>query len=143
MASLGTDRRLPAGAGDQTRPGALLLLSTTRETLERISGSFQPAVEIEIGEDLYAASASDLLARLREVGSHVESLMVIGHGPAIPDLARNLAGRGAEIERLQGKFPTAGLATLAFDGSWQKLAPGSAELVDFVKPRELADSGHG
>lgn len=115
----------------------------TRETLERISSGFAGEVEVEIEEDLYAASAGDLLVRLREVSGGVESLMVIGHAPAIPELARRLAGRGADVERLQGKFPTAALATLLFEGSWQGLAPGAAELVEFVKPRELEASRRG
>jgi hypothetical protein len=34
-------------------------------------------------------------------------------------------------------FPTAALASLAFQGSWGELTPGAAELVAFVKPREL------
>ena len=115
----------------------------TRETLERISAGFAGEVEVEIEEDLYMASAGDLLVRLRKVSGGVESLMVIGHDPAIAALARRLAGRGADLERLRGKFPTAGLATLSFDGSWQELAPGAAELVVFVKPRELEASRRG
>lgn len=111
--------------------------SRTRETLERISGGFCGEVEVEIEEGLYEASAGDLLARLRKVDDGVESLMVIGHAPAIPQLARRLAGRGAGVERLQGKFPTGALAALSFEGDWEDLARGAAELVDFVKPREL------
>jgi len=109
----------------------------TRETLERISAEFGDGVEVEIEQGLYAASAGDLLARLRRVSDDVESLMVIGHAPGLPELARRLAGRGTGLERLQGKFPTAALATLCFEGDWGDLAPGAAELVDFVKPREL------
>ena len=115
----------------------------TRETLERISAGFAGEVDIEIEDDLYAATAGDLLARLRKLSGGVESLMVIGHDPAIPELARRLAGRGADLERLRGKFPTAALATLSFEGSWQGLAPGAAELVEFVKPRELEASRRG
>jgi phosphohistidine phosphatase len=127
----------------QIAPGLVLCSSSvrTRETLERISFGFAGEVEVEIEEDLYAASAGDLLARLREGSGDVDSLMVIGHAPAIPELARRLAGRGADVERLQGKFPTAALATLSFEGSWQGLAPGAAELVDLVKPRELEARG--
>ena len=109
----------------------------TRETLERISAGFAGEVEVEIEDNLYAASADDLLARLRGVSGDVESLMVIGHAPAIPELARRLAGRGADVERLRGKFPTAALATLSIEDSWRGLAPGAAELIEFVKPREL------
>jgi phosphohistidine phosphatase len=112
----------------------------TRETLERISAAFAGEVEVEIEDRLYEASAGDLLTRLRRVDDGVESLMLIGHAPALPELARRLAGRGAGIERLEGKFPTAALAALSFEGSWQELAPGAAELVGFVKPRELEAS---
>jgi len=120
-------------------PARVLCSSSTRtrETLERISAGLGDEVEIEIEEGLYAASAGDLLARLRGVSDDVGSLMVIGHAPGIPELARRLAGGGAGLERLERKFPTAALATLSFEGDWGDLAPGAAELVDFVKPREL------
>ena len=37
------------------------------------------------------------------------------------------------------KFPTAALATLAFRGpSWAVLDRGKAELIEFVRPRDLA-----
>jgi phosphohistidine phosphatase len=129
----------------QIAPGLVLCSSSvrTRETLERISSGFAGEVEVEIEEDLYAAAAGDLLARLREVSGDVDSLMVIGHAPAIPELARRLAGRGADVERLRGKFPTAALATLSFKDSWRGLAPGAAELIEFVKPRELEASRRG
>ena len=68
----------------------------------------------------------------------VESVMLIGHNPGIQDLALSLAGAGSEIARLRSKFPTAALATLEFNGTWRELAPGSAELVSFVKPKELS-----
>ena len=42
---------------------------------------------------------------------------------------------------MRSKFPTAALATLEFSGSWRELAPGSAELVSFVKPKELSRGG--
>jgi phosphohistidine phosphatase len=126
-------------------PGLVLCSSSarTRETLERISAGFAGEVDIEIEEGLYAASAGDLLARLREVSGDVEVLMIIGHAPAIPELARGLADRGADVEQMRGKFPTAALATLLFEGNWQGLGPGAAELVEFVKPRELEASRGG
>jgi phosphohistidine phosphatase len=65
-------------------------------------------------------------------------VMLIGHNPGIQDLALSLAGTGSEIPRLRGKFPTAAVATLELSGSWRELAPGSAELVSFVKPKELS-----
>jgi phosphohistidine phosphatase len=67
-------------------------------------------------------------------------VMLIGHYPALQELALSLAGRGVDLRRVAEKFPTAGLATLAFRGSWEQLAPGAAELIAFVTPKELETS---
>jgi phosphohistidine phosphatase len=80
------------------------------------------------------------LERLHAVDAEVDSVMLIGHNPAIPELALSLAGSGARLEGLRAKFPTAALATLEFHGSRVELAPGSAVLVFFVGPRELEAS---
>jgi phosphohistidine phosphatase len=117
---------------------ALVLCSSarrTRETLERVMPLDQAEVRIE-GE-LYGASPKDLLQRLREVPDEVDSVMLIGHQPAIQELALQLAAEGSELERLKAKFPTAALATLDFPGEWSGLGRGSAELVAYVKPKQL------
>jgi hypothetical protein len=38
---------------------------------------------------------------------------------------------------LNDKFPTGALATLTLASSWATLAPGTATLTAFVKPRDL------
>jgi phosphohistidine phosphatase len=123
------------------RPALVLCSSAarSRETLERIGvGSGGPGVRIEIEAGLYGACAGDLLGRLRELGD-IDSVMLIGHQPAIGELATSLALRRA----LGEKFPTAALATLRFRGSWSELSPGAAELVAFVKPRDLEGPREG
>jgi len=90
-----------------------------------------------IEDGLYGASSADLLARLREAPADADSVLMIGHQPAIQDLAIALAGDGRQLPRLRGKYPTAALATLLFAAEWSELRPGIAELVGFVKPREL------
>ena len=112
----------------------------TRETLKRISAGLHGGVEVRIEERLYTASASGLLERLHEVDARVDSVMLIGHYPALQQLALSLAGAGVDLRRLTEKFPTAGLATLAFRGGWEELAPGAARLIAFVTPKELKDS---
>jgi phosphohistidine phosphatase len=114
--------------------------SRTRETLELISAGFDTEGEVQIEEGLYATPAGDLLARLHEVEPDVDSVMLVGHNPAIQELALSLAGRGVQLERLREKFPTAALATLTFSVGWWQLGPGVAELVAFVRPRELERS---
>jgi phosphohistidine phosphatase len=108
-----------------------------RETLERIRPSLGEGVEVRIEDGIYNATVSDLFDLLHGVAG-AESVMVIGHNPALQELALTLAARGPELDRLSEKFPTAALATLTFAGRWEELAGGASELVAFVTPRELA-----
>ena len=41
------------------------------------------------------------------------------------------------VRRSTSKYPTGGLATLAFEGTWEALGPGAATLEAFVVPRRL------
>jgi phosphohistidine phosphatase len=64
--------------------------------------------------------------------------MVIGHNPALEELALLLARRGSGVEELEAKFPTGALATLEFRGpGWTALDRGTAELIGFIRPRDL------
>jgi phosphohistidine phosphatase len=110
----------------------------TRQTLKRLAPGLGKNADVQIEPELYAASAAALLEVLHEVPDELESVMLIGHNPGIQDLALSLASVGSEIPRLRGKFPTAALATLELSGPWRELAPGSAELVSFVKAKELS-----
>jgi phosphohistidine phosphatase len=110
----------------------------TRETLERIGLDDS---DQRIDDDLYAASADQLLGVLTGLADDIDSAMLIGHNPGLQDLALRLAGSGPEVTRLRRKFPTAALATLEFEGGWHELAPGSAELVAFVRPKDLKRDG--
>src|SRR6266576_5078036 len=65
----------------------------TRDTLKRISAGLRGGVEVRIEERLYTASASGLLSRLHEVDARVDSVMVIGHYPALQELALTVVGR--------------------------------------------------
>jgi phosphohistidine phosphatase len=118
----------------------LVLCSTARrarETLQRI----EPALgtrRVGVERELYAATAETLLARLRRVPDSVGSVILIGHNPAMQQLALGLARPGPERRELEAKYPTAALATLAFPGTaWRALDRGMADLVGFVRPRDL------
>jgi phosphohistidine phosphatase len=116
-------------------PNLVLCSSATRarETLERI----RPSGDLRVEEQLYLASAAELLRRLRRVPETVNSVMLIGHSPVIETLALDLADHGARRAAILHKFPTGALATLSFDGYWAALRPGCAELISFVTPRDL------
>ena len=86
------------------------------------------------------ASAVDLLHRVRLVPAEVGSVLLIGHNPAIQELALSLGGRASAVDAIRQKFPTAALATLIFDAPWEQLSPGGAQLTGFAKPRDLEGS---
>jgi phosphohistidine phosphatase len=111
-------------------PDLILCSSALRaqQTLELIALGDDDA-KVLIEPELYGASASDLLERLRQLPDETTSAMLIGHNPAIQDLAH-----------IDGKYPTGALAVFSFDGPWSELAPGEAELVSFVTPKTLKQS---
>jgi phosphohistidine phosphatase len=118
----------------------LVLCSTAtraRETLERIRAALGDG-EVRVERELYRAGPAVLLARLHEVPDAVGSVMVIAHNPGLEDLALLLARREARVRELEAKFPTGALATLALRGSdWAGLDRASADLIAFVRPRDL------
>ena len=121
---------------------SLVLCSSARrarETLEGIAPALGEAIPVQIERELYAASDGRLLERLRAVDDGVESVMLIGHNPGVEQLALSLAGGGQNLAVLSRKYPTGALATLEFSGRWGDLRPGSAELTDFVTPKQLDD----
>jgi phosphohistidine phosphatase len=122
----------------------LILCSTamrTRQTLEPLLKRLPaPAPPISLEDGLYLASEQLLLARLRAVPDAVSTVLLIGHNDGIGELAQMLAGSGPAdaLAKLREKYPTGTLATLQVpDGPWSDLAPGSTELVAFVRPRDL------
>lgn len=120
----------------------LVLCSPARravETWERVAPGVPADTTVEIDEAIYQAEGDELLARLREVPSAIGSVLLVGHNPALQDLAVDLVGSGDPglRERLVTKFPTGALATLEVPGGWHDLTWGAASLVAFVVPREL------
>ncbi len=124
---------------------ALVLCSSSRRTRETLEG-VSPGGETLIEPELYDASAQDVIDRLRRVPEDVESVMVIGHNPAVQMVVLRLTidgtsvTDGSDLAAIQQKFPTGALATLAFDCAWGELAPGCAHLADYVRPKAIARS---
>jgi phosphohistidine phosphatase len=124
----------------------LILCSTavrTRQTLAPLVHRLAPpAPPIALEKGLYLASEPELLVRLRAVAEEVRTVLLIGHNEGIGELANALAGDGdpALLDLLHEKYPTGTLATLQLDDApWCDLAPGAAELVAFVRPRDLSE----
>jgi phosphohistidine phosphatase len=129
-------KRMAKHLRDEGISPSLVLCSSarrTRETLERV----EPGGDVRVERELYGASASELLDRLRRVPDEIQSVMLIGHNPAVQELALKLAADGDRLADVERKFPTCALATLSVRGRWGELEAGAAELVAFVRPKDL------
>ena len=140
----GRGRRAAGVVGRYLRDAALLpdlvLCSSAtraRETLALLE--LPAATDVRIEDELYGATADDLLARLRTVPPTVGSVLVIGHNPAVEELMWMLVDRGDRLpDRLPDRFPTAAVAEVRFPAaSWQELALHAGRLGSFVSPRDL------
>lgn len=111
-----------------------------RETLDRVA----PGGEVLIEPVLYSAGASEIIERLQAVPEEIDSVMVVGHNPALQRLVLRLTRddgedpEGRELADIRRKFPTGALATLALDCGWNELGPGRARLTAYVRPKSLA-----
>jgi phosphohistidine phosphatase len=138
-------RRLAACLLDWGIAPALVICSSslrTRETLRALERALVGSRTL-VEDELYGASQRQLLQRLRRIPDEVPSTMLIGHNPGLQELCLALCGRDRSelARRVEEKFPTAGLATLALRGvGWHALDEGRAELIGFVSPRELPES---
>jgi phosphohistidine phosphatase len=123
---------------ESLRPDLVLCSASTRtrETLELLA---LRDVDRSIEEELYAATAEELLARLRRVPEEAATVAVIGHNPGIQELATELVGADAAAGgvRLREKFPTGAVAVFDVRGPWRDVASDRARLASFVIPREL------
>ena len=120
---------------------ALVLCSTARrarETLKPLLRVFGGKVEVRFESGLYAASAQELLGRLRSVPEPLSSVMLVGHNPGLQELGLLLARPSTRRDALEAKFPTGALAVVELDvAGWRDVSEHSGELTSLVLPREL------
>jgi phosphohistidine phosphatase len=124
----------PSGDGtiDQVRCSSA---TRARETLER-TGIDAPT---SYTDEIYEATADEIVAMLRRVHSGVRTLLVVGHGPGLPDTALELAGPGSDADALdavQRGFPTSAMAVIDVPDTWAEIDPDTTALRLFHVPRE-------
>jgi phosphohistidine phosphatase len=129
-------------ARNKIAPG-LILCSTavrTRQTLAHVHPYLPATAEVSYEDGLYLATAIELLGLVRKTAATVSHLMLVGHDPGMHDVTTRLAGSGdpSLLAALAAKFPTSGLAMLAFDvRTWPDIEPGAGRLVLFMTPKRL------
>lgn len=120
---------------NEIRP-ELVLCSTARRAVETLEGVDPPGERV-IEAPLYGAGYVQLIERLRQVPPELGSVMLIGHNPAMQVLVLALTRSTDGLEDIGRKYPTGALATLRFAVPWSELDSGTAELIDYIRPKAL------
>jgi phosphohistidine phosphatase len=138
--------REAALAGDWLRahaPGVDAVLCSTatraRETLART----RIDAPVNYVDRLYDATPGAVIDEINSVesrfGPGVETVLVIGHEPAMSSTALGLAtadgSNTTAAERISTKFPTSAIALLRTGEPWDQLTLSGAALVSFHVPR--------
>ncbi len=124
----------------------LVLISPARRTQETLEAlePWDEAPLIETIDHLYLASTKQLLDALHGVPETVRSVMIVGHNPGLHELALALDETGRAVPaptlaHLRAGYPTGALAEFSVPGPWHRLDPGGAQLVRFLRPRDLPE----
>ncbi|WP_404336039.1 SixA phosphatase family protein [Sphingomonas sp. MMS12-HWE2-04] len=111
------------------------------ETLNHVSSGYGSELAPHWDKRLYLASAATLLDLVHALPDAAESVLLSGHNPGLEELVLLLAVDGGALrDEVELKFPTASLAELRFEGGWDAVEPGTAQLSRFVRPRDLDPS---
>jgi phosphohistidine phosphatase len=106
-----------------------------RQTWELMAPELGGSPSVTFEPRAYDAGELTMLYLARELPGSARAALMIGHNPAVSDLAASLTE--SEDGGPAMRFPTAAVAVLEFDGDWPDLAPGQARLVDYTEPRAL------
>lgn len=102
-----------------------------RETWEHLRGGLGSEPAASTDERLYARTVEDLLAVIHETPDDYDTLLIVGHNPAIELLARH--GGGPLVDRFGG-IPTATVCAYALEEPWAAAALETARPLDVIAP---------
>lgn len=115
-----------------------VLCSTAVRASETLAATGLPA-PVKRSTAIYDATSDEVLDQVRATADAVVTLLVVGHAPAMPELASELAGEGSDDvarDGLRSRFPTAAIAVLESDVPWSALDLSGARLAAFHIPRD-------
>jgi phosphohistidine phosphatase len=109
----------------------------TRETYGLVSSAFETAPAVEYVDDIYDASAGELLEVIRSAPSEARTVLLVGHCPGVQRLGLVLSDDiDSEMSaRVYASYPTNTATVLETDAEWSALDPGGATIVDVVTSR--------
>ena len=112
----------------------------TRETWEVVEKAFDNPVPASFEKRLYDADPERILTVLQETKPEAHTVMIVGHNPAMQEVANLLIAAGDIDQRanLHQKLPTGALVVIDFAvDSWADVHAHGGRLDRFVSPRSL------
>jgi phosphohistidine phosphatase len=127
---------------DHGVPVQVAVVSSARRTVETyrlLAAELGPgAPDPVVTDDVYYASAGDLLEIVRALPAEAASAAIVGHNPGIGMLASVLDDGESVVDdtaRMRAGFPTSSVAVFTVDGDWAAVDPGGARLVGYTVAR--------
>jgi phosphohistidine phosphatase len=121
------------------RPDLVICSTATRakETLDPIVKEINPP-EVIFEMEIYGGTPQELWEQLWNIPKGAKSVLLIGHNPALQNLALELAETDKPLPFAGDKFPTGPIASFRFRGAWKALEPHGAQLISFITPKTIA-----
>lgn len=124
------------------RPDVILCSTARRalETLDQVRPRLAGKPALTIDREIYRADSAALLKMVRDLPETANSVLIVGHNPALEEFGLSLTGSGPKELRaaMAEKYPTAALALLALPQQpWAETDWKAAELRNFTSPKDL------
>lgn len=115
----------------------------TRETLARLQNTYPAALPVKFDQMIYSAGMGHgLIPLIHNLDANLSHVMIIGHNPAMQELALSLvnwetAGEGIPA-KIQQKFSTGTIVSMTFEGDdWKSVNLTRGNLTHFAAPKML------
>ncbi len=121
-------------------PDLVIVSSASRcvETWERVAAGLTGNPEVTTERELYNAPSGEIRDIIRASGKG-ETVLVVAHNPGIGTMARDMRVDPAPHHATFDKYPSGATTVLELPiDDWSALDFGTAHLVDYVTPKELA-----
>ncbi len=134
----GRGRRSAKALGDWMRAQGWIpdqvLCSSSARTRETFAGLKVPLAG-EFTDDLFHAGPEQMLPLLARASG--QTVLLLGHNPGIAEFAEQLVSSKPDHARFFD-YPTGATLVVSFDiDDWNRLRPGTGNVLDFTVPRDL------
>jgi phosphohistidine phosphatase len=125
----------------------LVICSTAvraQQTLDPIIKAMKKPPKIVLVRGIHEGAQQTLWEQLWNLPESAKTVLLIGHNPALHNLALELAHADLDtpLPSADEKFPTGAMASFRFDGAWKALEPHRAFLASYITPKTVAELSH-